>query len=79
MLVSAALGNRMVPENVTIESMRERNAGPVPRTRRNPSRVTNGPRAIRSRTMRRAMAGETPGSESICAAVATSRSSLPAM
>jgi hypothetical protein len=37
----------------------------------------NGPRIIRSATMRLAIVGVTPGNESTCAAVATSRSSLP--
>jgi hypothetical protein len=75
--VSDALGCATVPVNVMSESIFERNAGPTPVTRRSPSRVTNGPRRARSSTMRRAIVALTPGSASICAAVATSRSSLP--
>jgi len=76
--VSAGLGCSTVPEKVISESMRAMKIGPAPSTRRNPSFVTNGPRSIRSMTMRRAISLVTPGSESICANVATSRSSRPA-
>jgi hypothetical protein len=77
MIVSAGLGCTTVPVNVTSESIFARNFGPTPVTRLNPSRVTNGPRIIRSMTIRFAIAGLTPGSESICERVATSRSSFP--
>jgi hypothetical protein len=64
---------------VTSESRCFASIGPTPLTRRNPSRLRNGPRRIRSAAMRLAIVGGTPGSESICAAVATSRSSFPLM
>jgi hypothetical protein len=75
--VSAGSGCTTVPVKVTSESIRARNAGPTPTTLRSPSRVTNGPRIARSSTIRRAIVELTPGSASICWAVATSMSSFP--
>jgi hypothetical protein len=62
---------------VTNESSHFAKLGPTPLTRLSPSRFRNGPRFIRSAAIRFAIVGVTPGSESICAAVATSRSSFP--
>ena len=73
--VSLGVAGLTTPENVTSVSIRWMNRGPAPNTRRKPSRLVNGPWLMRSATMCRAMVGVTPGSESICAAVATSRSS----
>ena len=75
MTVSAGVPGLNTPENVTMESIRAMNRGPTPYTRRRPSMPRNGPRRMRSSTIRRANAGVMPGSDSICAAVATSRSS----
>ncbi len=79
MIVSFGDGKTIVPEYVTSVSISRRKLSPTPNTRRRPLALRNGPRLMRSAAMRLAMVGVTPGSESICAAVATSRSSLPRM
>jgi hypothetical protein len=75
--VSEADPGTNVPEKTTRESICATNRGPTPLTLRSPSTFKNGPCRTRSAAIRLAIAGVTPGSESICAAVATSRSSLP--
>jgi hypothetical protein len=65
MVLSCELPWTSAPEKVTNESRRLASAGPTPLTRRNPSRLRNGPRRILSEAMRFAIAGVIPGRESI--------------
>jgi hypothetical protein len=77
MIVSDAEPATKVPEKVMSESSCARNRGPTPLTRRSPSAFRKGPRLSRSAAIRLAIACVTPGNASICAALATSRSSFP--
>lgn len=64
-------------ENVTWGPTRTASAGPIPLTRLRPASDPNGPCSRRSSTMRAASTGPIPGTVSISAASATSRSTGP--